>query len=279
MVRVLFRAMESGDPVLSRRVVADDHINHMAADEPPACAEPGPGGFLATSAWLRSAFAELRFEELDVAVNGDQVFCRMRMRGVHTGPFVVFPPGRPAEVFPATGVRFTAEQVHIFRVRDGVTTEHRAVRDGLGMVSQLGFIPPRPAVALRLLAMHISGRARRAIRAATDVAAEAAHAARAGRVMTMADDWQASWIVRGGSYDGRQGRTVGPGILDEIYGGGAAASAPAGDSTSPSVQTLASTSSAVWAGDWSEESSHSPIRGVSLRKWASSSAALSSPGL
>jgi predicted ester cyclase len=177
VARLLFRAMESGDPALARQVVSGDHRNHMAADEPPACAEPGVGGFLATSAWLRSAFSELRFEEIDVAVNGDQTFCGMRMHGVHTGPFVVFPPGRPAEVFPATGVRFTAEQVHIFRVRDGLTTEHRAVRDDLGMMAQLGFIPPRPAVALRLLAMHISGRARRAVRAATAIAAEAAQAA------------------------------------------------------------------------------------------------------
>ena len=175
VVRAQFRAMESGDPALAQRTISPDHVNYMASDEPPACAEPGVAGFLATSAWLRSAFSELRFEEIAYAVNADQVFCQVRMHAVHTGPFVVFPPGRSPEVFPATGVRFTAEQVHIFEVRDGRTTTHRAVRDDLGMMSQLGFIPPGPAVAARLFVVHVTGRARRAVREAIELSTRAAH--------------------------------------------------------------------------------------------------------
>ncbi len=43
-------------------------------------------------AWLRLAFSELSFEELDVAAGGDQVVSRVRMTAIHAGPFVVFPP-------------------------------------------------------------------------------------------------------------------------------------------------------------------------------------------
>src|SRR6266567_3456156 len=44
--------------------------------------------------------------------------------------------------------------------------DHIAVRDDLGMMTQLGFIPPRVATAIRLLRMHVSGGARRSVREA-----------------------------------------------------------------------------------------------------------------
>ena len=61
LTRLAFRALEAGDAALGRRVLTEDHVNHMAADEPPACRQPGAPGFLATSAWLRRLLgAELR---------------------------------------------------------------------------------------------------------------------------------------------------------------------------------------------------------------------------
>ena len=142
LARLAFRALETGDAALSRRVLTEDHVNHMAADEPPACREHGAPGFLATSAWLRLAFSELGFEVLDVVAGNDQVVGHVRMTGVHTGPFVVFPPGGKPQVFPATGRRFSVRQFHLFRLADGRLAEHVAVRDDLGMMTQLGFIPP-----------------------------------------------------------------------------------------------------------------------------------------
>ena len=165
LTRLAFRALEAGDAALSRRVLTEDHVNHMAADEPPACRQPGAPGFLATSAWLRLAFSELSFEELDVVASGDQVVAHVRMSGVHTGP-VVFPPSGKPRVFPATGRQFSTRQFHLFRLADGRLADHIAVRDDLGMMTQLGFIPPRVATAIRLLRMHVSGGARRSVREA-----------------------------------------------------------------------------------------------------------------
>lgn len=175
--RLAFRALETGDVALSRQVLTDDHVNHMAADEPPACRQHGAPGFLATSAWLRLAFSELSFEELDVLASSDQVFCHVRMRGVHSGPFVVFPPGGKPQVFPATGRRLSVRQFHLFRLADDRLAEHVAVRDDLGMMTQLGFIPPRPATAMRLLGLHLSGGARRSAREAVHRADQAARTA------------------------------------------------------------------------------------------------------
>ena len=177
LARLAFRALETGDAALSRRVLTDDHVNHMAADEPSACREPGVPGFLATSAWLRLAFSELSFEELDVVAAGDQVVSHVRMLGIHTGPFVVFPPGGKPQVFPATGRRFSVRQFHLFRLADGRLAEHVAVRDDLGMMTQLGFIPPRPATAMRLLGLHLAGGARRSVREAVRRADQAARQA------------------------------------------------------------------------------------------------------
>jgi len=56
----------------------------------PGVARDGIGapGFLATSAWLRLAFSELSFEELDVVAGGDQVVSHVRMTGIHVGPLL-----------------------------------------------------------------------------------------------------------------------------------------------------------------------------------------------
>jgi predicted ester cyclase len=177
LARLAFLALETGDAALSRRVVTEDHVNHMASDEPPACRKHGAPGFLATSAWLRLAFSELSFEELDAVASSDQVISHVRMAGVHTGPFVVFPPGGKPQVFPATGRRFSVRQFHLFRLAGGRLAEHIAVRDDLGMMTQLGFIPPRPATAMRLLGMHLASGARRSVREAVCRADQAARQA------------------------------------------------------------------------------------------------------
>ncbi len=86
------------------------------------------------------------------------------------------PPARGC-AFPATGRRFTVRQFHLFRLADGRLAEHIAVRDDLGMMTQLGFIPPRPGTALRLLGLHLAGGARRSAREAVHRADRAARQA------------------------------------------------------------------------------------------------------
>jgi predicted ester cyclase len=54
------------------------------------------------------------------------------MMGKHTGPF---------NGIEATGRRINHKQVHIFTVADGQVVHHRAVRDDLGLLLQLGWHP------------------------------------------------------------------------------------------------------------------------------------------
>ena len=54
------------------------------------------------------------------------------MTGKHTGTFNGIEP---------TGKRINHKQVHIFTVADGQIVHHRAVRDDLGLLLQLGWRP------------------------------------------------------------------------------------------------------------------------------------------
>jgi predicted ester cyclase len=170
----LFRVLATGDPVLALDVVHEDFRNREAAVAPPACALPGPAGTLASGAWMRYAFSDLRFPVLGVARNDDQVWVRLRMRGRHTGAFVRFRDGALDQAVPPTGREIDYEQIHVLDVRDGKVVGHEAVRDDITMLGQLGVFPPAPPTASRMLAWRVTGRA---ARAAAQVTAEAAEAA------------------------------------------------------------------------------------------------------
>jgi predicted ester cyclase len=126
-----FRLIETGDPELARQIVAPDFVNQEAEDDPEDVErqERGPAGFLATSRWLRDAFSNLRFELHETLAEGDTVMAAAIMTGQHTGSFNSIAP---------TGRLITHNQVHIFTIADGQITHHRAVRDDLGLLLQLG---------------------------------------------------------------------------------------------------------------------------------------------
>jgi ketosteroid isomerase-like protein len=174
LVRQHFDALATGSLDAARSCIHPGNVNHMAADEPPACAQPGPAGFLATSAWLRMAFSPLTFEVIELAGDAERTITHVWMRGRQTGPFVVFPHGSKPVAFPPTGREFAVRHCHVFRLRDGLHGEHIAVRDDLGMMTQLGHLPPSPAVAARMARWAVSGRSRRAIAQAVAVSAAAA---------------------------------------------------------------------------------------------------------
>ncbi len=94
---------------------------------------------------LGEAFPDQRHEIVEMVSDGEEVTCRLIMRGTHLGqpslPLVL--GGVLAEVEP-TGRRVEVDQIHMFRVRDGKISEHFAVRDDLGMGRQLGLLPEGP---------------------------------------------------------------------------------------------------------------------------------------
>jgi predicted ester cyclase len=129
-----FRLIENGDAELAEQIVAAGFVNDEAEDDPDDAERHmrGPAGFLATGRWLRDAFSDLRFELQETLAEGDTVMAAALMTGRHTGMFNgIAPTGRP----------ITHKQVHIFRIADGQISRHRAVRDDLGLLLQLGWRP------------------------------------------------------------------------------------------------------------------------------------------
>lgn len=109
--------------------VTDDFINHEAWEGE----DPGHDGFRIRMERLHAAFSELRLEVHEVVANGDLVAYRATLHGVHTGPLLGL---------AATGRRVSSRHMHMLRLRDGRSSEHWAVRDDLGLMQQLGVIPP-----------------------------------------------------------------------------------------------------------------------------------------
>ncbi len=68
----------------------------------------------------------------DVIAEGDRVAVRLTSSATQVGEFMGLPP---------SGKRYTIDEIHIFRIRDGRVSEHWHQADFLGMLRQLGAMP------------------------------------------------------------------------------------------------------------------------------------------
>ena len=81
----------------------------------------------------RAAFSDGGITIEDTIAEGDKVVVRWTMHGTHIGEFWGIPP---------TGKKFTMSGISIYRIEDGKIVEDWANSDTLGMMRQLGVIPP-----------------------------------------------------------------------------------------------------------------------------------------
>lgn len=102
--------------------------------------EPPPPGFKSGVEGLKQFIGAVRtgFPDLTVAVNdmvshGDKVWARATFTGTHKGSFMNIPP---------TGKRVSVEVMDVVRFSGGKSVEHWGVFDQLGLLTQLGAIPP-----------------------------------------------------------------------------------------------------------------------------------------
>lgn len=119
-----------GELAGAEEFVSAAFVNHEAPPDAPQ----GPAGLRWTVTMLRTAFPDLHFTLEELIAEDDTVVVRTTMRGTQRGAFMGIPP---------TNRPIVQAQIHIMRFVDGKAVEHRAVRDDLGMLQQLGVIPPR----------------------------------------------------------------------------------------------------------------------------------------
>ena len=117
-----------GNLALVDELVAPDFLNH---EVPPGMNNRGPDSTRQVVKMLRTAFPDLQVTIEELVAEGDTVAGRVTMSGTHLGPFQGIPP---------SGRSFEQAHMHFVRFRDGKSIEHRAVRDDLGMMRQLGLI-------------------------------------------------------------------------------------------------------------------------------------------
>ncbi len=128
-----------------------ERINEKDLDGALAClglnyVEHAPGlgiskGANAARAWFTMLFAgfpDHHVSILDMIAEGDKVVARMQSEGIHAGAFMGMPP---------TGRRARWSFIDIHRIAGGKIIEHWVEADMLGMLQQLGLVPPPRHVA------------------------------------------------------------------------------------------------------------------------------------
>ena len=109
-------------------VIHPDFVNHR-----PGSPRGGPNGFRDVVRWLGAAFADISITPDDVIACGDKVVARTRFKALHVGPFNGIPPSnRTIEI----------DQIHIWRIQDGLVAENWACMDELSGIRQMGAALP-----------------------------------------------------------------------------------------------------------------------------------------
>lgn len=134
-VRQVFEAFNTGNTSKVNEFISPQYFNHESQVDPIRSRLRGPEEFIDTVRALRSAFADLHYEEQETIAGEDKVVSMVNVTGKHTGTFFVIPP---------TGNKISYQAVHIHRIDDDrKITEHKAIRDDLSLMVQLGVIGPK----------------------------------------------------------------------------------------------------------------------------------------
>ncbi len=133
MVRRFFEEVWStGDIGRRDDFLHADYRGHMAGAEAPIDRD----GWTAWFQGFRVAFPDARFTVEDLLGEGDRVAARLTMRGTHAGALNGIPP---------TGRAVVVTGMSIERLVGGRIVEGWNQNDALGLLTQLGVLPPPPA--------------------------------------------------------------------------------------------------------------------------------------
>lgn len=126
---ILEQAFNEGNLAVVDELVAPDTISHHLSWGMPA----NRMGLKQLIAMFRTAFPDLSCTLEDEIVQGDTAAAHWTMRGTHQGPFLGNPPTHKSIVVP--GITYA-------RMRDNQIVENWTLVDQMGVLQQLGLIPP-----------------------------------------------------------------------------------------------------------------------------------------
>lgn len=96
--------------------------------------QPGREGLREGVRRASAGVSDARFDIHDMIAEEDRVAVRLTSSARHTGPFMGIEP---------TGMRYSIDEIHIFRIREGQVIEHWHEFDKLALMQQLYGLPTR----------------------------------------------------------------------------------------------------------------------------------------
>jgi steroid delta-isomerase-like uncharacterized protein len=115
---------------LADELVAEDFVDH---NPPGPDIAPGREGLKQVFTEFNSAFPDMTLTVEDQVAEGDKVVSRLRFSGTQQGEYIGM---------PASGKSVSIGVIDIFRIEEGKIVERWGESDTLGMLVQLGAVPP-----------------------------------------------------------------------------------------------------------------------------------------
>ena len=121
--QVIERVFVNGEDAAIDELVAEDFTPRTFGAMPP-----GREALRAGMQRAGAGVSDPEFEIQDLIAEGDRVAARVTSSATHSGTFMGL---------PASGNRYTIDEIHIFRIRDGQLVEHWHAFDTAGLMAQL----------------------------------------------------------------------------------------------------------------------------------------------
>jgi predicted ester cyclase len=132
-VKYVIDALNTGDTSRVSEFISSIYFNHESQMDPVRSKMRGPQEFIDTVINLRKAISDMYYELVESIASNEKVVSIVSVRGKHTGSFFGF--------IPPSGNKISYQAVHIFTIGDdGKITEHKAIRDDLALMYQLGVV-------------------------------------------------------------------------------------------------------------------------------------------
>ena len=119
----------TGNMTIADEIYASDFVNHDP-NAPDVRDLESYKGFISMT---RTGLPDFHVTIEDLVAEGDKVASRWTARGTHQGEFFCIPP---------TGKQATWTSIHIYRFAGGKIVEAWWIKDVMGLLQQLGVIPP-----------------------------------------------------------------------------------------------------------------------------------------
>jgi predicted ester cyclase len=131
IVQRSIEALNTGDITKVSEFIHPNYFDRDSQSIPGRAKLRGPEEFIDTVKKLRAAFSDLHYTEQETIASNDKVVLIVMVTGKHTGDFFGIPP---------KGTIFSYQAAHISRIADEKIVEHKAIRDDLRFMMQLGVI-------------------------------------------------------------------------------------------------------------------------------------------